>query len=510
MMRTDYNRWPGTGASCGGFGECACFDPGGFNGPVHNLLVYLSPYAFKANNLRPGTGRGPMGVAAIFAVGAFTEYTYRRRINGKNELRKVETKHIARFWNNGEGQTWLDEEFAKHVRFDEPLGHLAQNKKPWPGPADYGEIFVGAGSTQPTMSRNVPGFPDENFTSTLHKLKIGAPGQELDEAAPPAGESFRATDWIANDYGSGFTNNNIVQLDAGIDEANHVGLVGFNRFRILDATGAVTKDLASQGNLHICKWDESNGWLVGSRREANFPPGETAPREMRLLDAAGNPAWDVDGGSADANTNILTSGFYETPPADEKHNAVYWGRAVNYSGTGWEWNGASNNPGAFQIMRASRDGDLSPSWVANVAATGNGPILFDIDNDQNLYFGGPVSSINGTPVAPWQVYRLDWTGTEFHQIGTVSGGAGKAYSAKVFSSDFGAPNWDGASQLIIAGDFTHYEPPTTATHPRKVATNNLVTVSITNQEIEPQLHWPAPWKHGGSLEIGDSIPGVVW
>ncbi|MBG86053.1 MAG: hypothetical protein CMO80_04030 [Verrucomicrobiales bacterium] len=69
----------------------------------------------------------------IFAmVFAFTEYTYRRCINGKNELRKVETKHIARFWNNGEGQSWLDEEFAKRVQFDHPLGFLQKNKKPFP------------------------------------------------------------------------------------------------------------------------------------------------------------------------------------------------------------------------------------------------------------------------------------------------------------------------------------------------------------------------------------------
>jgi len=511
MMRSDYNRWPGTGASCGGFGECACFDPGGFNGPVNNILVYFSPYAFKANNLRAGTGRGPMGVVAIFVVGAFTEYTYRRRINGKNELRKVETKHIARFWNNGEGQTWLDEEFAKHVQFDHPLGFLQQNKKPFPGPVDYGQIYVGAGALEVTMSRSVAGYPDENFSSSLHKLNVGAPGQELDETAPPAGGTFRSTDWGGRHYGLGFTNNNVVQLAVGSSPATEVGLVGFNKFQVLNSEGAVQQDLNSDGNLHICRWDEnSGGFLVGSRREADFPEGQERPREVRLLSANGANVWDMDGGRADANTNFLTSGFYETPQADEKFNAIYWGRALNYSGTGWEWNNATNNADPFQLMRIQRNGSISPSWQGNVTATGNGPILFDIDNEQNVYFGGPVTSINGTPVPSWQVYRLNWNGSEFHQFGTVSGGAGRAYVAKVFSSDFGAPNWGGASQLIIGGDFTHYEPPPSALHPRKVATNYLVTVSITPQGIRPQTHWPAPWKHGGQFQLGDNMPGLGW
>jgi hypothetical protein len=263
--------------------------------------------------------------------------------------------------------------------------------------------------------------------------------------------------------------------------------------------------------LIICHWDEdSGGFLVGSRREANFPEGQERPREVRLLSAAGANVRDLDGGQADANTNFLTSGFYETPQADEKFNAIYWGRALNYSGTGWEWNNATNNADPFQLMRIQRDGSISPSWQANVTAAGNGPILFDIDNQQNVYFGGPITSINGTPVPSWQVYRLNWNGSEFHQIGTVSGGAGRAYVAKVFSSDFGAANWEGASQLIIGGDFTHYEPPPAALHSRKVASNNLIPVAIANQEIRPQSLWPAPWKRGGPFEIADSIPGLVW
>jgi hypothetical protein len=175
---------------------------------------------------------------------SFTEYTYLLCLNGSNVTRKIPTRHIARFWNNGEDQTWVDEEFARHVQFDQPLGFLQQNKRPFPGPLEYGEIYTGAGSLEPTMTRSVPGYPDENFTSSIHKLKTG------------------------------------------------------------------------------------------------------------------------------------------------------------------------------------------------VTTTGNGPI----DIDQNIYFGGPVTSVNETPVQPWQVYRPNWTGSEFHQLGTLSGAAGKAYTAKVFSSDFGTNN----------------------------------------------------------------------
>jgi len=511
MMRSDYNRWPGNGGACGGFGDCACFDPGGFNGPVYNLLVYLSPYAFRANNLRPGVGRGPMGVVAIFAVGAFTKYQYRRRVNGSNSARTIDALRIARFWNNGEGQTWLDEEYAKHVRFDQPLGFLEQNKKPFPGPADYGEIYTGAGSVEPTMSRVVPGFPDEEFTSSIHKLKVGSPGKELDEAPPPTNGTFRSTDWAGRHYGLGFTNNNVVQMAVGLDAAAEVGLVGFNKFQILDSEGTVIHDLASEGNLHICAWDEdSGGFLVGSRRESNFPLGATTPREVRLLSSAGVPLWNVHGGRADANTNFLTSGFYEHAPVGEQYHGIYWGRALNYSGTGWEWNDATNNAGAFQLMRIQRDGSISPSWQGNVEATGNGPILFDIDNEQNVYFGGPVTRINGATVEPWQLYRMPWDGSSFEQIGRVTGGASRVYVARVFSSDFGAQNWDGAGQVLIGGDFTHYEPPAGALHEREVAVNNLLAASIAQQQIEAQTYWPNPWKAGGQFEVGDFMPGLIW
>lgn len=510
MMRDDYNRWPSSGGACGGFGNCACFDAGGFNGPVFNLLVYLSPYAFRANNLRKGQGRGPMGVVAIFTVGDFTQFTYRRRINGQNQLREIDTLRIARFWNN-EGQTWLDEEFAKHVQFDATVGFLQQNKKAFPGPAEYGQIYTGAGAVEVTMSRDVAGYPPEDFTSSLHKLNVGAPGQELDEAPPPTGGTFRDTAWQGRHYGEGFVNDNVVQLAAGLSPATEVALVGFNQFQILDSTGAVVSTIPGTENLHICAWDEnSGGFFVGSRRQAEFPTGNDRPRELRLVDSTGSVVWNMDGGNADANTNILTSGFYSPAPAEEKYHAVYWGRSTIYSGTGWDWNETTNNTGAFQLMRILRDGSISPSWQGNVEAIGNGPIVFDIDNDQNVYFGGPVTRINGTDVTQYQLYRMPWDGSSFEQIGTVSGGAARVYTAKVFASDFGEPNWDGAGQILIGGDFTHYTPSAGALHEREVASNNLVVASIAQQEIAPQNYWPSPWRQGGQYEVGDYMPGLIW
>lgn len=111
---------------------------------------------------------------------------------------------------------------------------------------------------------------------------------------------------------------------------------------------------------------------------------------------------------------------------------------------------------------------------------------------------------------PRQIYRVYWQGGSVTQHGDVYGSFGRVYTAKVFSSEWGDPNWAGAAQLIIRGDFTSYQPRSGALFPSKVPANNLAVVSIARQQIEPQTYWPSPWKDGGQYEIGDYMPGQLW
>jgi hypothetical protein len=522
MMRDDYNQWPGDG-SCSGIGDCGCADGGGFNGPIHNILTYLSPWAFKSNNLRKGEGHGASGVVAVYVAGNFTEYKYRRR--GEGGIRTVAARYIARFWNNAEGQTWIDEEFAKHVQFDKYMAHLSFTKAPYPGPATYGQLVVGHNTQMSTMTRSEVGFPDESFTSHIHKLWVCEQGKPLDESPPDLrpGNTFRDTSWPAFNHGNGLLGNNIIQLAVSDNPSNQIAAVGFNICNFWSSDGDVVSSVEptehSPGNLHNVAWDESGHWLVGGRYSSGelIEPGS---RELHRLNAAATAELWSGGGECDSNTTILTPGLYDPAESDERFMGVYWGRSPIYGGLSWEWNGEvpGANPAArIGVMRVDRAGVASPSWATAITAAGNGPVLYDIDQKQRVYFGGYVTLIGTLPVDPNQLYRVDWDGGNPVQIGSFSG---SVTNARLFTSDWGDPAWDGAGQIIVASDGI-YTPPAGALYTHKAASpgsnefktppaGTMFVVSTDQQEIEPQKYWPAPWKKGGQYELGDFMPGLVW
>lgn len=539
-MRDDYNRWPGTGA-CNGLGNCGCFGQEAFNGPCFGIQVVLSPWGFKPCNSFKGDGHGAQGNVCIFITGAFDEYSYRR----EGTKRKIATRNIARFWNNGEGQTWLDEEYAKHVGFNSSLVHLSKCQAAHPADSGYEGIITANNFSQSDFTREVSGFPDQNITSGLHKILVGRPGQEKDEVAPPAGGSFYDTAWVPRNH---FVDlgNQIIQIDAGDLFGYQIGAVSFGYFVIMDGNGNRVERLSANDNLHLCRWHEGGDWILGSRYSVNDISGARddftgfdEPRELhlvkpltgiggiRLIGWDGRP--DHPGGESDANTNIITSGLSKFQADTEEFQYIIWGRRNNYTGVGYDWDGGNNDPNKeFQLMKITKGGLRHSGWQSDVraeAGNGNGPIPYDTDADGNVYFGGPVTHLTGGGAAPAQygIYRVDKNGENAKVVCTVSGGAGRIYNAKVFSSKFtggsgfdssgNAAAWDsdnGASQLIVAGDFETLTPGDDATWTDTVDAINLAVVSIAEQEIGPQTKWPSPYNAGGTYNIGDFMPGLIW
>ena len=122
-----------------------------------------------------------------------------------------------------------------------------------------------------------------------------------------------------------------------------------------------------------------------------------------------------------------------------------------------DWNGARANDfrGMFALLP---DGTAKASFAVNLTFTGlspsgipddvyNHPEILCIDSSDRIWFTGPIATINGVSVTPWQLYWIAGDGSGGTQVGFFGGG--KIWSFREFAE----------GQFIIGGEFTSYLDP---------------------------------------------------
>lgn len=123
-----------------------------------------------------------------------------------------------------------------------------------------------------------------------------------------------------------------------------------------------------------------------------------------------------------------------------------------------DWNGAraTDFRGMFALLP---DGTAKPSFAVNLTFTGlsplgppddyfNHPEILFIDSSDRIWFTGPLATINGVSVSPWQLYWINGDGSGGTQVGNFNNG-GKIWSFREFAPD----------QFIVGGEFPSYLDP---------------------------------------------------
>ena len=97
--------------------------------------------------------------------------------------------------------------------------------------------------------------------------------------------------------------------------------------------------------------------------------------------------------------------------------------------------------GLYKILA---NGKADPTWACNLTLEGEGYVIpFAIDALGRVYFGGPVTAIDGQPVMPWRLYRL-----------TKDGAFDKEY--RHFTDKVLVARITPLGQLAVGGQFTDY------------------------------------------------------
>ena len=101
--------------------------------------------------------------------------------------------------------------------------------------------------------------------------------------------------------------------------------------------------------------------------------------------------------------------------------------------------------GLYKVfLEGNQCGKADGAFAVNIVMSENQahPIPFDTDSSGNIYFGGPVSSINGNSVTPWGLYAITSTGTFIRQY---------QFNDKVTSCLITPEGY-----LVVGGAFTAY------------------------------------------------------
>jgi hypothetical protein len=160
--------------------------------------------------------------------------------------------------------------------------------------------------------------------------------------------------------------------------------------------------------------------------------------------------WTGDGADCSCYSPIFTG--WRTNGTGE---AIYCANNVVIDGGSTTWNGARAND--FRgIYKLNLDGTAASPFAVHLTFTGVDPNTNLADSFFNhatllladpaglIWFTGPVTSINGRTVQPWQLYKIASDGSGGTQVGSFGGG--RIWSMKYF----------GAEQYIVGGEFTSY------------------------------------------------------
>ena len=121
---------------------------------------------------------------------------------------------------------------------------------------------------------------------------------------------------------------------------------------------------------------------------------------------------------------------------------------VRTDGATYVPNNAGSNSDRFRgLYKVGVNGKADPTFAVNITLNASDAVKhvtpYAVDSQDRIYFGGPVTSINGTAVAPWLLYRI-----------TTDGALDKVF--RLFNDQVLTARVTDCDTLIVGGKFTAY------------------------------------------------------
>ena len=522
--------WP-LGAGSAGLGSCLC---GGGGDVFYDVLAIGGGHGGDDASLTRDFALPPK---LILLVGEFTKLRDRRWNDTPGAsswtTTQVDTTRIAKVYLRDTGQgcahPQVDMKFAESAGFTGPPRRICRNWQPvGTGGNPPCEVFVYsvAGFPNPptallwsVAARTINGTPfaAESISSPAHKLGIGGTNWKGEDDFQAGWTSFRYPGYgtPGSTHAAQCTRE---AFDAGLrGSARELCFVdAFGRtgggVRFYDGAGAFSFAQLSYNNIYSAHPQAtSDVWTFTGTGGALVAPGTTA--EAVVVTAIGValvPSWPaVAGGVEDA-----TDSFWY-PAATNAAGGYAAGdiallRIVRVGS--WQWNGvASVNYTGGLTLDGTGSARGAQSWNQEQNIVG-GSHFFDCDADGRLYFGVNVTSLAGSSVSGYQLFRVDRLGTNPVQLGTFwkNGVEGYVFGFVVLADP--AYGGSGISHALVVGDFDAYSPPTGATSTAMVSgLNGMAILSLRDgQDIGAQTFWPGRFRTGTTtINTGDWLPGPI-
>ena len=321
----------------------------------------------------------------------------------------------------------LDSVFDLGSGFNENIDHLAI--------AGDGDIVAAHRTASPTYQGgssarvwkiDLAGDADTSFTAP-DPISAGGTLDSLESIAPLGvghlvfltPRTIRMTDLDGNDVSGGVT--------SGTDRFYSLASIPGNTTHIFVSSRSHSgagveqsyRGVAHPRGLRLIDPDAPLGSHLDETFETNAGVGAgSAMNRMAVASPIGKDAYVVVGAPVPATTES----------------------GVNHS---WAGGNASLFVGLYKI---GIDGHAIGNFdvAIEVATAGAAPIPFFVDGAENIYFGGNVSSINGTPVTPNRLYKINKEGEFIRQFNGFNGIVRAAIAP--LNDDF----------IVVGGDFTEY------------------------------------------------------
>lgn len=522
--------WPPGGGKAG-LGTCLC-------GPAASIFYDV---------LAIGGGHGgddasltrdfALPPKAIFLVGEFAQMRDRRWNDNTGApawtTTAVDTARIAKIYLRDTGQgcahPQVDQKFAQSAGFLDPARRICRNWQPvgTGGSPTPCEVFVysvlGFPNPPAALRWSVPErviggttYAAEAVSSPAHKLGVGGTDWKGTDDFLPGWTSFRYP---------GYGTPGSTHACQCTREAFDAGRRGAAReLCFVDAfgrTGGGVRFYDADGVFSFAQLSINNVFSFHPRPQVDFWNASGVPTtfgagvpEATVVEVNGVaivPAWPGHAGSIeDCTDTFLFPAAANAGPGYVANQIALLRLARTRT---WEWNGVASADYTGGILVESTGGTAvgGQTWNQEQGAAG-GCHFFDCDADGRLYFGVNVTALAGSPVAGYQLFRVDRLGTNPVQLGTVwkNGVEGYVFGCVVLADP--AYGGSGISHALVVGDFDAYSPPTGATSTAmKTGLNGMMILSLRDgQNIAAQTFWPGRFRTGVvTVNTGDWLPGPI-
>ena len=219
-----------------------------------------------------------------------------------------------------------------------------------------------------------------------------------------------------------------------------------------DGSGLATK--AATGNINALRLFGADQLFIsqacfnglGAATEFDGRAEPHGLKRMSLTDFTLNADWNTGGGTG-ANCSrigrLVVGSDGDGDYLVAANPLAFQGDSLPGGGADQSWNGGSLTD-TRGLLKLRSDGTADPDFTINLTVSAGGTAEpFAVDSLGRIYFGGAVTSINGTDVTPNQLYRVTTTGA-FDAV--IDGFDGTVLCLALAGDD----------RLIVGGDFTSY------------------------------------------------------